>query len=102
MDALDKEKIEAIPNKDELIAQAKLALENPALKLAFKDLEDTAWLKFKASQGRDNEGREKVYWFLKALEEFKGQLNVYLSEDIVKKSKEKTDAEKFQERFDIA
>ena len=87
---------------EELIAQAKQVLENPAFKMAFDDLEKMAWLKFKASQARDNEAREKVYWFLKALEELRGQLNVYLSEEIVKKSKEKTEDEKFLENFDIA
>lgn len=89
-------------NLDELIAQAKQALENPALKLAFKDLEDNAWSKFKASQGRDSEAREKIYWFLKALEEFRGQLNVYLSDEIAKKSKKRTPDEEFQERFNLA
>lgn len=87
---------------DELIAQAKQVLENPAFKMAFDDLEKTTWLKFKASQARDNEAREKLYWFLKALYELRGQLNIYLSEEIVKKSKEKTEEEKFLGSFDIA
>lgn len=87
---------------DELTMYAKQALENPILKVAFEDLKNTALLKFQASDGRDTEGREKLYWFLKALNEFVGQLNVYLSEEVVKKSKEKTEEEKFQERFDIA
>ena len=87
---------------DELIAQAKQVVENPAFKMAFVALEESAWQKFKASQGRDSEAREKIYWFLKALEEFRGQLEIYLSEELVEKSKEKTKNEKFLENFDFA
>lgn len=87
---------------DELTMYSKQALENPALKMALNDLKEVNINKFLQSAGRDTEGREKIYWFLKALEEFKGQLNVYLSEEVVKKAKEKTEEEKFQERFDIA
>ena len=89
-------------SKEELAMQAKQALENPALIIAFEDLKANALYKFQISDARDKEGREGLYWFLKALEEFRGQLNIYLSEDIVKKSKEQTEAEKFQERFDLA
>lgn len=92
----------SVKTTDELIAQAKQVLENPAFKMAFDDLKETNIKKILQSGGRDTEGREKVYWFLKALEELKGQLNVYLSEEIVKKSKEKTEAEKFSKKFDMA
>jgi len=89
-------------NKDELIAQAKQALENPALKLALEDLRQNALYRFEISQARDQEGREGAYWFLRALKEFEGQLNGYLSEEIIKKSKEEIETEKFLERFNIA
>jgi len=99
MDILDKD------NKltqDSLIAQAKEVLGNPAFILAFKELEEGEWIKFKASQRRDDESREKIYCFVKALNEVKGRLTSYLSDEIVKKSKEKTLEEKFLERFDLA
>ena len=95
MDILDKD------NKltqDSLIAQAKEVLGNPA----FIELEEGEWIKFKASQRRDDESREKIYCFVKALNEVKGRLTSYLSDEIVKKSKEKTLEEKFLERFDLA
>lgn len=87
---------------EELTMYAKQALENPILKIALEDLRTTAWFKFQASQARDSEAREFIYWFLKAVNEFQGQLNVYLSEENVKNTKEKTPEELFQEKFDIA
>ena len=98
MEVSDKE----VKVNNELVAQAKQVLENSAFKKAFEDIQNIAWEKFKGSGGRDTEGREKIYWFLKALEELKGQLTVYLSDEIVEKSKEKTVEEEFQERFNIA
>lgn len=66
---------------DQLSAWAKQAIENPILGKAFEDLKQIALNKFEISQARDAEGREGAYWFLKALNEFRGQLRCYLIEE---------------------
>lgn len=77
MDFLDKK----IYTVEELSIWAKQAIENPILEKAFEDLKQSALNKFEISQARDTEGREGAYWFLKVLNEFKGQLRCYLIEE---------------------
>lgn len=75
MDSLDKS---IVYTTDQLSLYAKQAIENPIINYSIEALRLNALEKFENSQARDLEDREKLYWFLKALNEFKGQLRIYL------------------------
>lgn len=64
--------------KEQIQSFSKQLLDNPILDMAFEDLKQTALEKFQNTQARDSEGREGIYWFLKALNEVVGQLHIYL------------------------
>lgn len=70
---------------DQLSLYAKQAIENPIINQVLEALRTNALEKFEASEARASEDREKLYWFLKALTEFKGQLRLYLIDEEKKK-----------------
>ena len=84
MDSLDKP-TPIIYTAEQLSLYAKQAIENPIINQALEDLRINALEKIEASPARDSEDREKLYWFLKALSEFKGQLQIYLIDEEKKK-----------------
>lgn len=78
MDSSDKP---IVYTDDQLSLYAKQALTNPIINQALEALRINALEKIEASPPRDSEDREKLYWFLKALNEFKGQLRLYLIDE---------------------
>lgn len=82
MDSMDKP---IVYTADQLSLYAKQAIANPIINQALEALRTNALEKFEASEARASEDREKLYWFLKALNEFKGQLRIYLIDEEKKK-----------------
>ena len=78
MDSLDKP---IVYTADQLSLYAKQAIANPIINQALEALRTNALDKIEASQARDKEDRESLYWFIKALNEFKGQLRIYLIDE---------------------
>ena len=91
MDSLDKPK-SIVYTADQLSLYAKQAIGNPIINQALEALRINALEKIEASPARDSEDREALYWFLKALAEFKGQLRIYLTDE---EKKEDNSEDKF-------
>lgn len=72
---------QTIYTADQLAFYAKQAIENPIISQALEALRTNALDKIENSPSRDTEDRERLYWFLKALNEFKGQLQIYLIDE---------------------
>lgn len=66
---------------EQLSLYAKQAIDNPIINQALEALRINAFDKIEASPSRDAEDRERLYWFLKALTELKGQLRIYLIDE---------------------